>query len=339
MFIQKYSQLILFILFGVSSMSYSNNNDFIIRTSVDMKYAFCDIKTNDVSGVNNRSEVLDNGLGFGTTSTNSMVVMQNGQNTLTIEMASPQWFSAEKQSKDTLNQFNPNAKCEITVNQIKKNGDILPLATMLIKINDKGQPEAYHNGQLDSSVEKRIIKAKNTQKVANNKLRDYIQDNEYPRDMTLFQFNKQINIAGIPNWPWDKASRFENTPEQQQLLRDAYSELWLAFEQKNTQKIKELLTPSLNIWSISTGGTPDKQYESHEFVEDFKQKSFKMAPIDWSNFEPLIMNNGKMVKLVYKEDFDYSPISYSYIDEDNDEMIGYYAPIFSLIDGKFVPVI
>ncbi|MEX6039377.1 hypothetical protein [Providencia hangzhouensis] len=135
-------------------MSYADDNDFLIRTSVDMKYAFCDVKTNGVSGTNNRSGLVSGGLGFGTTSTNSMIMMRNGENTISIEMASPNWFSTKEVPKDKLNQFNPNAKCEITVNKITDNGDIIPLTTLLVKINEKGEPEAYQGDALDRHVRK-----------------------------------------------------------------------------------------------------------------------------------------------------------------------------------------
>lgn len=328
------------LILGNMSMSYADDNDFLIRTSVDMKYAFCDVKTNGVSGTNNRSGLVSGGLGFGTTSTNSMIMMRNGENTITIEMASPNWFSTKEVPKDKLNQFNPNAKCEITVNKITDNGDIIPLTTLLVKINEKGEPEAYQGDGLDRHVEKKLIQAPNTEKVHQNKIRQNIRPNKYPRDMTVFQFNKKISMAGLPEWEWVNAERYQDTSEQRKLLQAAYLELWAAFNQKDLSKIKHILAPSLKIWVETTGGTIDKQFESREFAEKFKQKEFTMIPLNWDNFEPLIMNDGKMVRLVYKEDFDYSPISYSHINSTtNRTFVGFYSPIFSLVNGKFILVI
>lgn len=327
------------LILGSNPMSYADDNDFLIRTSVDMKYAFCDVKTNGVSGTNNRSGLVSGGLGFGTTSTNSMIMMRNGENTITIEMASPNWFSTKGMSADQLNQFNPNAKCEITVNKITDNGDIIPLTTLLVKINEKGEPEAYQGDALDRQVEKKVIKAPNTEKVHQNRIRQNIRSNKYPRDMTVFQFDKKISMAGLPEWEWVNSDRYQDTVEQRKLLQIAYSELWAAFNQKNLSKIEQILTPSLKVWAETTGGTIHEQFESHELAEAFNQKDFAMIPLNWDNFEPLIMNNGKMVRLVYKEDFDYSPLSYSYIDNENDKVTGFYAPIFSLVNGKFIPVI
>ncbi len=327
------------LMLGNNLMSYADDNDFLIRTSVDMKYAFCDIKTNGVSGTSNRSGLVSGGLGFGTTSTNSMIMMSNGENTISIEMASPNWFSTEEVPTDKLNEFNPNAKCEITVNKITNNGDIIPLTTLLIKINEDGEPVAYQGDELDRQVEKKLIKAPDIKEVHQDKIRQNIRPNKYPRGMTLFQFNKKITIDGLTDWSWVNAEKYNDTVEQRKLLQEAYLELWSAFNQKNTKKIKQILTPSLKIWVETTGGTIDKQFESHELAEAFNQKAFAMIPLNWDNFEPLIMNDGKMVRLVYKEDFDYSPISYSYINGANRKFVGFYSPIFSLINGKFIPVI
>ncbi|WP_369311852.1 hypothetical protein [Providencia rettgeri] len=327
------------LMLGNIPISYADDNDFLIRTSVDMKYAFCDVKTNGVSGTNNRSGLVSGGLGFGTTSTNSMIMMRNGENTISIEMASPNWFSTKEVPKDKLNQFNPNAKCEITINKITDNGEIIPLTTLLVKINEKGEPEAYQGDALDRQVEKKVIKAPNTEKVHQNRIRQNIRTNEYPHDMTVFQFNKKISVTGLPEWEWVNAERYQDTPEQRKLLQAAYLELWTAFNQKDLSKIKHILAPSLKTWAETTGGTIDEQFESREIATDFNQKAFAMIPITWDNFVPLVMNDGKMVKLVYKEDFDYSPISYSYFNDANRKIIGVHSPIFSLVNGKFIPVI
>ncbi|WP_339957038.1 hypothetical protein [Photorhabdus namnaonensis] len=52
------------------------------------------------------------------------------------------------------------------------------------------------------------------------------------------------------------------------------------------------------------------------------------------------MNQGRMVRLVNKSDPESSPISYYYVDEEDGEtVLATVAPIFSLINGRFVQVI
>lgn len=340
MLLKKIKFITLWILLGVSFMSYSDNSDFIIRTSVDMKYAFCDVKTNGVSGTNNRSSVLFGGIGFGSTSTNSMLLMENGDNTLTIELAALNWFAEENLTPEARQQFHPNARCEIVVNRFDDQGNITPLAQLTVKINQQGQPEAYdEKGNIDTAVEKKVILARNTQSVNSDKIRKRVRENEYPKGMTVFQFNKKIMLDNLPNWPWIKAEKYQDTPQQRALLQAAYQELWLAFDKQDIKTIKRLYTPALENWVISTGGTVDSQFKSRDINHKLEKNHFQMIPINWDNFEPLIMNNGKMVKLIYKEDFNYSPISYRFIANDGDNRVGTQAPIFSFVDGKFIPVI
>lgn len=64
-----------------------------------------------------------------------------------------------------------------------------------------------------------------------------------------------------------------------------------------------------------------------------------MLPIQWESYAVRVMNNGRMVQLYNKSKPLYSPLTFTYIDEDGDKMISCYAPIFSLINGKFIPVI
>ena len=121
---KKYN-VMFFLLIIISSMGYAYNNDFIIRTSVDMKYAFCDVKTNGVCGANNRSSVSRGGIGFGSTSTNSMILMESGENTITIELSSLNWFSQNDMPQKERNIFHPNARCEIVVNKMDDQGILL----------------------------------------------------------------------------------------------------------------------------------------------------------------------------------------------------------------------
>lgn len=336
---KKYNIILLLLLLIMSPISYTYNNDFIIQTSVDMKYAFCDVKTNGVSGANNRSSVSRGGIGFGSTSTNAMILMENGVNTITIELASLNWFSQTDVPKEERNIFHPNARCEIVVNKMDDQGNIIPLTQLTVKINKDGQPEAYENNKIDSSVEKKTILASNTEKIESDKILQRVNEKEYPKDMTVFQFNKKINISDLPKWPWIEADKYEDTPQQRELLQAAYLELWTAFEQQDVSKIKQLLTPSLDVWAASTGGNTDEQFTSRGISESFSKQNFQMIPINWNNFQPLIMNNGKMVKLVYKEDFDFSPVSYRFTTERGTSRVAYHSPIFSFVNGKFIPVI
>ncbi|HHZ8506609.1 TPA: hypothetical protein ACWL6U_004164, partial [Morganella morganii] len=73
-------------------MAQAKERNIEIRTSIDSKYLFCEVKTNGVPGYDNRASAM-RGEGAGTTSTNSYITMSNGANDLTVEVGALDWFA------------------------------------------------------------------------------------------------------------------------------------------------------------------------------------------------------------------------------------------------------
>ena len=96
---------------------------------------------------------------------------------------------------------------------------------------------------------------------------------------------------------------------------------------------------SINAWGISTDTSPEEIYNDYDFTIHFKKDSFKMIPINWMDYRIEVMNKGRMVRFVNKSIPAFSPLTYIIKDDQNEEEIYYYAPIFSLVSGKFIPVI
>ncbi|MEY0234074.1 hypothetical protein [Providencia manganoxydans] len=326
----------ILMMIGNTVMASTTKTNLSVNTRVDIKYAYCKIKANEVPGVNNRDAVL-RGSPAGTTATNSLLALENGSNTFTIEIASPEWFSKNKQEENK-NSFNRNAYCTAEIRFVDYNeGKVGTLGNLIVKISDDGIPEAYLNNEIDQSVIKKTNK-EYTQKVTNNKLRD-VPENEYPNGMTIYQFDKEIVINGIPEWKWVTSEPYTGTQQQIDELKMAYENLWMEFNNKNLDGVKKSLAIALDAWAVSSDSTPDKIFNSHQFDEVFQRKNAKMIPIDWNNFEVVSFNKGRLVRMVYKEDPDLSPLSMRYTSINGVKGIYTFSPIFSLIDGKFVPVI
>src|SRR5699024_11842948 len=67
------------------------------RTLFDIKNSYCAIKTNGVIGQDNR-RLAYRGHGFGTASTAAMLMMENGQNEISIEFGGLNWFDEDRKS-------------------------------------------------------------------------------------------------------------------------------------------------------------------------------------------------------------------------------------------------
>lgn len=330
---------LLLVMTGIFTAQAKERN-IEIRTSIDSKYLFCEVKTNGVPGYDNRSSAMD-GEGAGTTSTNSYIAMSNGANELTVEVGALGWFAenaAEIENKET---FNPAAYCKAVMTLVDYDNDrVVNLATLDIKINKQGLPEAYLNNVPDKTVVFNKTTSHPTELVIKNRVIPVDPDmRAYPDNMTLYQFTQSFTVSGLPDWQWVHSEPYTGSPEQITLLKEAYSELWLALKNKDIKKVRKLHTPAAESWAITTQSTVEKILDSQRYNTIYDEKHVEMKTIDWDNFYIIPMNNGKMVRMVYKETLRFSPVGISYIDEDGDDSSYFFSPIFSLVNGKYIPVI
>lgn len=319
---------------GLLALSATSNAESVlnIRAIFDFNRAFCSIKTNNVTGIENRRSAAFSG-GFGAASTNSMLMLENGENDIIIEIGALNWFPQKNQDKDKRGEFRPDAYCkmELTLFTGEKN---TVLSRIDVGINEEGIPYAKNDAKtitvkkvLAPQVEKGHLPEK------------YFTDGYYPAEMELYQFTRKVSLKGLPEWKWTKSQPFTSTPEQILALRQAYVDLWRLFAAKNNADLKAALNESLKSWSITTGESMDDIYNEYNFVENFEKPGFRMAPIDWSNFQVEVMNKGRMVRFTNKSRPDYSPLSYYVDKDDGSKRFVFFSPVFSLVDGKYIPVI
>lgn len=326
----------LLTLLAFTSDIWAVQNKLSIRSVFDIKSAFCAIKTNDVLGLDNRNSALA-GRGFGTASTNSMLLLENGINDISLELGSVNWFVNDNRQKKE--DFNPQASCHVSLIAYE-NGKSTTLQTLEVAINSDGEPYDKNGsvkGHQQSTAKVEKVLANDTEK--GHFPDDYYNEHEYPKDMYVYRFTKAVKISGVPEWKWTKATPFTGSQEQIEALKEAYLKLWKAFASKDDNTVKAQLYESLNAWGLSTNTSPQEIYNDYEFTVHFKKDSFKMIPINWMDYRIEVMNKGRMVRFVNKSIPAFSPLTYLIKDDQNEEEIYYYAPIFSMVDGKFIPVI
>lgn len=285
--------------------------------------------------MDNRDSALE-GVGMGTSSTNAMLILENGINDITIEMGALGWFSTKNKDSKRRDSFSPESYCKLTL-KLFTGGDWNVLSQMQVSVNDKGLPQVDKQQSIGGNIDSQKIMAWQTESGHFDK--DYLNENYYPRGMHLYQFTQKVEMRGLPEWRWVKATPYTGKPEQIQALKDAYSELWQFFESKDNKAIKNNMKELLNAWTITTDSTMDGLYNSHQFVDDFKNKSFKMIPINWDDYQVEVMNKGRLVRFVNKSDPTIYPLAYHITSEEGYEGISFFSPIFAFIDGKFIPVI
>ncbi|WP_242689505.1 hypothetical protein [Photorhabdus cinerea] len=323
------------------SSANADESRLYIRSVFDIQYAFCDIKTNGVTGFSNRNSAQA-ARGFGTGSTGSMLLMANGENEISLEFGALSWFSPDKLSDKARNHFNPEATCKLELTAMHgKNSQIL--TAIEVAIDENGQPETIvstnepKHAAISTPIVRHVIQADNVE--AGHIDKKYFDAKEFPLNMTLYRFSRTVKVSGLPDWEWIKATPYTDTAEQRRQLQQAYMAVWQDYNTKDVNTIREQQKVALKAWAWSTGESEESIFTSKFFHQDFKEKSFKMIPINWNDYRVKIMNEGRMVRLVNKSDLNNAPISYYVNDEDGDTDLATIAPIFSLINGRFVQVI
>ncbi|ATV42499.1 hypothetical protein ACIPSR_02895 [Pectobacterium sp. CHL-2024] len=339
--IGKFFQWKWLLLSGVMMMSTANaaEEPLRIRSVFDINSAFCAIKTNGVIGLDNRRSAVT-GRGFGTSSTNALMVLENGENEITVEIGALGWFSKEAISDDARKAFKPDARCKVALTAFKGEQSKV-LSQLTIAIGQDGIPYVQSGAEADSAkTEKVTVRKITAQQVEKGHIPDdYFRENNFPVGMELYQFTKKVHLKNIPEWKWTRATPFTGKPEQIQALKIAYLDLWHFFAEKNNQKIKKYLNESLQAWAVTTGDSVDEIYRNEIFYEDLKDSSFKMININWGDYEIEILNKGRMVRFINKSNPKFSPISYFIGSDEDTKQIGYFSPLFSFVDGRFIPVI
>ncbi|GLY63156.1 hypothetical protein Pcaca05_40130 [Pectobacterium carotovorum subsp. carotovorum] len=338
---EKWRKCMHVVFVGLIMMSTANaaEEPLRIRSVFDINSAFCAIKTNGVIGLDNRRSAVA-GRGFGTSSTNALMVLENGENELTVEIGALGWFSKEAIGDEERKAFKPDAKCKVALTAFKGEQSRV-LSQLTIAIGQDGLPYVQSGAEADSAkAEKVAVKKITAQQVEKGHIPDdYFRENNFPVGMELYQFTKKVHLKNIPEWKWTRATPFTGKSEQIQALKIAYLDLWHLFAEKNNQKIKKYLNESLQTWAVTTGDSVDEIYRNEIFYEDLKDSSFKMINIDWGDYEIEILNKGRMVRFINKSNPKFSPISYFIGSDEDTKQIGYFSPLFSFVDGRFIPVI
>lgn len=333
----KYYILVLLIAGGImGAILYSERDTQTVRSRINIQDVYCAIKTNGVTGFSNQREAwIENGDSTGAiSSTNAMMMMENGENEIILEIGALGWFSDKLISTEERARFSPQAECSLDlVRTVKQNETTL--SSIKVTINERGIPEA----QADS--EHPIVQRETVAEQAIPGFIDpnYFDETYFPKGMKVYQFSQKITVKGLPEWVWTRATPFNGSDEQLQKLKAAYSEMAEIISSGDRARLKDFDSEALNIWSATTHENEDDILLSLYTKEELEGKRIKILPIVWDNYAIRVMNKGRMIQLYNKSKPLYSPLTYTYYSENKDKMMGSYAPIFSLINGKFIPVI
>lgn len=161
----------------------------------------------------------------------------------------------------------------------------------------------------------------------------------FPKGMELYEFKQKIIIDSVPEWEWVNATPYTNDPAQLEKLRESYIKMAEIINSQSRAQLKQFDSVALKAWSLTTGENEDDILASQYPKDKLEGGKAKIEPINWENYEVRVMNKGRIVQLYNKSTPTFSPLTYYYTNVDGHRTLGYFAPMFSLISGKFIPVI
>ncbi|QLK63722.1 hypothetical protein GE278_21435 (plasmid) [Enterobacteriaceae bacterium Kacie_13] len=311
----------------------AHNETMKIRTLFNIKNSFCAIYTNGTLGLNNRNSAYS-GRGNSISSTNALLFLENGKNTISLDIGALGWFSDEILKDNERAKFNPQASCRLDLVQFKDNTKTI-LASIKVKIDNFGEPA------IASEVNTKIMRIKRMAEQIEPGHFDpeYFDEKFFPKNMVVYNFSLDVSVFNIPIWRWVNATPFDGTKNQIDKLRESYTEMSKIINSGNRTELKKYDGIALKAWSTTTGESEDSILESQYSKQELEGHKIKINAINWDDYAVRTMNQGRIVQFYNKSNPTASPLSYYTIDEDGDDFLGSIAPMFSLIDGKFVPVI
>lgn len=321
---------------GITTLTvYASSSPEKIRSRFNIQESYCAIRTNGVLGFSNRDDAwAENGDPTGAiSSTNAMMLMENGENEISLEIGALGWFSDKPASTEERARFLPKAGCSLNLVRFTKQNETI-LSSIKVAIGPQGIPEAQP-GSRYPVVRKEILAEQAEPGFIDPK---YFDETYFPKGMKLYQFTQKVTMTGLPEWAWTRATPFTGSDEQLQKLKAAYTEMAGIINSGNRAQLKTYNKEALKAWATTTGDSEDEILLSHFPKEDLEGGKTRIPTIRWEDYSVRVMNNGRMVQLYNKSEPEYSPLTYSSSDENGKKFIGSYSPVFSLIDDKFIPV-
>jgi len=291
--------LIMLILVFITFFSKANNVDLIkYNVGYKLNNTLCIISVNGIEALANyeRKGPIMAGLTVS-------AYLENGTNSVALDMAPIGVIEGD-------DNYQSNAYCELRASKIaahETSRNRIELFKLIGSVDENLQPTGKTSPDYEAN-----------------------QVTEQAVDGTiLYRVSKSFEVSGLPEWTWTKATSFEPTEENMQKLREAYLEVWQAINTKNKQRFKELSYISFDEKEIAAN-YPGSWYISLGFDKDFEE-SVGAMPINWEEYEVVILNKSRLVKL--EDDDGFSPLRFKDV---NGDLITSYNPYFSLIDGKMI---
>ncbi|AKH65524.1 hypothetical protein VY86_21320 [Photorhabdus thracensis] len=294
-------------LFSLSAYGKNTMDKVKYITYLETNRARCVLKVNGIYTLSN----LNSMTGTISTGYNVAPLLQNGKNTVHIEMApfsdaEEGYIYKDKQAecKVRLVRMTPYQSDEIT--------------NIIASVADK-------NGIAEPNSMKSINFNTNTaqySKITENNL----------KDEGFYYVERTVTLNDLPVWAWTMATPLPETAASTELVKKAYEDIWQMLKKQDLAALKTAYQLTLHEESQANDSTEQIHFDSLDFKHYF-DKGYQAVPIDWSKYKLVRYMDGRLFRYELNDSIK-SPLLIE--DKNNSENGFIYNPIFSLINGKVV---
>ncbi|MCW7550171.1 hypothetical protein OO184_20100 [Photorhabdus sp. APURE] len=299
--------LFFMILFSISAYGKNTMDKVKYITYLETNRAYCVLRVNGIYILSN----LGSRTGTISTGYNVAPVLQNGKNTIYIEMApfidvDEKYVYQEKgtECKVKLVRVTPYESDEVTniiASVADKNGTLEPTSMKSVNFN-------IDTAQYSKITEKNL------------------------KDRGFYYAQRIVTLNDLPAWAWTTATPLPETVTSTELVKKAYEDIWQMLKNQDLTALKTAYQLTLHEESQANDSTEQIHFDSLDFKHYF-DRGYQAVPIDWSKYKLVRYMDGRLFRFEVKDGIQ-SPLLIE--DKNNSEDGQTFNPLFSLINGKVV---
>ncbi|MCC8376230.1 MULTISPECIES: hypothetical protein [Photorhabdus] len=294
-------------LFSLSAYGRNTMDQVKYITYLETHRARCVLRVNGMYTLSSLHSIT------GTISTgyNIAPLLQNGKNTIYIEMAP---FSDAKEGyiyKDK------DAECKVRLVRMTpyQSDEITNIIASVADKNGIAEPNSMKsvNFNVDTAQYSKITE-KNL------------------KDEGIYYAERTVTLNDLPVWAWTMATPLPETEASTELVRKAYEDIWQIMKNKDLVALQSSAKLMLHEHALANNSTEQVFFDSLDFKQDF-DNNYQAVPIDWSKYKLIRYMGGRLFRFQL-EHSNNSPLLIE--DKNNSENGRTFSPYFSLINGKVV---
>ncbi|WP_242685516.1 hypothetical protein [Photorhabdus sp. RW14-46] len=276
-------------------------------TYLETNRARCVLKVNDIYTLSN----LNSMTGTISTGYNVAPLLQNGKNTIRIEMAP---FSNAEEGyiyKDK------NAECKVRLVRMTpyQSDEITNIIAGVAEKNGIAEPNSMKSISFNTDTVQ-------YSKITENNL----------KDRGFYYAERTVTLDDLPIWAWTTATPLPETAASTELVKKAYEDIWQMLKNQDLMALKEAYQLTLYEESQANDSTEQIHFDSLDFKHYF-DKGYQAVPINWNKYKLVRYMKGRLFRFELNDSIK-SPLLIE--DKNNSENGFIYNPLFSLINGKVV---